>query len=49
MMSGAHRVERDKLFSKIIHARADQFYQEVLLVAVMLIFSLAAVSQGAHC
>lgn len=48
-MSRAHGVERDNLFSKIIHAREDQFYQEVLLVAAVLTISLAAVSQGALC
>lgn len=47
MMSRAHGVERDNFFSKIIHARADQFYQEVLLVAVVLTISLAAMSRGA--
>lgn len=49
MMSRAHGVERDNFFSKIIHARADQFYQEVLLVAVVLTISLAAMSRGARC
>lgn len=49
MMSRAHGAERDDLFSKIIHARSDQFYQEVLLVAVVLTISLATVSRGACC
>lgn len=49
MMSRAHGVERDDLFSKIIHAREDQFDQEVLLVAAVLTISLAAVSRGALC
>lgn len=43
MMSRAHGLERDDLFSKIIHARADQLDQEVLLVAVVLTISSAAV------
>lgn len=49
MMSRAHGVERDDLFSKIIHAREDQLDQEVLLVAAVLTISLAAVSRGALC
>lgn len=49
-MSRAHGVEWDDLFSKIIHARADQFYQEVLfVVVVVLTVSLAAASWGARC
>lgn len=32
-----------------MHARADQFCQGVLLVAVLLTISLAAASRGARC
>lgn len=42
-MSQARRVEGDNLFSKTIHARADQFYRGgLILVAVGLKRSLVS-------
>lgn len=49
MMSQARCVDRDNLFSKTIHAGADQVYWEVLLVAVGPKLGLAAVQLTARC
>lgn len=49
MMSLARCVDRDNLFSKTIHAGADQVYCEVLLVVVGPKLSLAAVPLTALC